>query len=81
MPKPFTLEKLPPGQKAVVFRLLPEAGLRRRFADLGLMEGSLVECTGESPSGDPRAYCIQGAVIAIRNREAGSILLKEPDQT
>jgi ferrous iron transport protein A len=40
--------------------------MRRRLLDIGLAENTVVECVGRSPSGDPAAYLIRGAVIAIR---------------
>ena len=45
----------------------------RRFTDIGLIENTLVECVGESPAGDPKAYLIRGAVIAIRNEDCNDI--------
>lgn len=49
--------------------------MRRRMIDLGIVEGTKIECVGRSPSGDPSAYMIRGAVIAIRKRDAKNILL------
>ncbi|MBQ6536545.1 MAG: ferrous iron transport protein A, partial [Firmicutes bacterium] len=42
--------------------------------DLGLIPGAAVECVGRAPLGDPAAYLIAGAVIAIRRRDAESVL-------
>lgn len=53
-----------------VVSLLAEGRMRRRLADLGLIPGSEVTCLGRSPLGDPSAYLIRGAVIAIRRRDA-----------
>ena len=53
--------------------LFVNGNMRRRLQDLGIVTGSDVVCVGTSPLGDPRAYLIKGAVIAIRNREADLI--------
>ena len=36
---------------------------------------SRVTCTAVSPAGDPAAYLIRGAVIALRGRDAGGVYL------
>mgnify|MGYP001181001857 CR=1 FL=1 len=51
------------------------ASVRRRLLDIGLVEGTEVECVGRSPGGDPAAYLIRGAVIAIRDADAAGILV------
>ncbi len=62
----MTLEKLRPGQSAAVLALRLEGPLRRRLRDLGLVEGARLRCLGRSPLGDPSAYLICGAAIALR---------------
>ena len=57
-------------------RLDTEGYLRRRFMDIGLVEGTLVECLRESPAGDPKAYLIRGAVIAIRKEDAATVFVE-----
>ena len=64
-----------PGQEAVVRSLLARGDIRRRFLDIGLIEGTSVRCLGRSPGGDPSAYRIRGAVIAIRAEDSRSILI------
>lgn len=49
--------------------------MRRRFLDIGLVEGTEVVCLGASPLGDPRAYAVRGAVIAIRAADAATVLV------
>ena len=50
--------------------------MHRRLLDIGLVEGTLVECLGESPPGDPRAYLIRGA---IRSRDCRDILVRKEE--
>jgi ferrous iron transport protein A len=72
-----SLAELEIGRRARVCALLSEAALRRRLLDMGLICDTEVECLGSSPLGDPRAYLIRGAVIAIRNRDSKEILIAE----
>ena len=68
-----------PGQKARVVKITAERSMHRRLLDIGLVEGTLGECLGESPAGDPRAYLIRGAVIAIRSRDCRDILVRKEE--
>lgn len=70
-----TLTGLKEGQKARVTSLLSEGGMRRRLQDLGLVEGTEVECVQKSPAGDPIAYLIRGALIALRSEDSSNILI------
>ena len=45
----------------------------RRLKDLGLVKGARVKCVLKSPLGDPSAYDICGAVVAIRKEDASSV--------
>ena len=47
--------------------------LRRRFFDLGIIEGTVIEALYRRPVGDPTAYLIRGAVIAMREEESEMI--------
>ena len=71
-----TLDRLEAGEAGIVAGLLTEGEMRRRFLDLGLVEDTRVECIGKSPGGDPAAYLIRGAVIAIRKKNCESILIR-----
>lgn len=71
-----SLTKLQVGENGEVDVLRAKPGIRRRLRDLGLIEGTHVECVLKSPGGDPTAYCIRGAVIAIRNEDAGDIIVR-----
>lgn len=52
--------------------------IRRRLLDIGLVEGTPVSCLQRSPAGDPVAYLIRGAVIAIRSEDSAQILMENP---
>ncbi|HEY9059442.1 MAG TPA: FeoA family protein [Pseudobacteroides sp.] len=70
------LNFLPLGKKAKVKVLTSDGMIRRRMLDLGLISDTVVEALQKSPSGDPVAYHIRGAVIALRSEEASKILVE-----
>lgn len=69
----FALDRLPEGQSAYVTEVQNEPSMRRRLADIGLIRGTRVTCLCRSPAGDPAAYLIRGAVIALRSQDAAWI--------
>lgn len=71
------LSRVPEGQTVRVCELLASGSMRRRLLDLGLVEGTRVMCLQRSPAGDPTAYRIRGAVIALRAEDAGRVLVDE----
>lgn len=64
------------GERGRVIALRSVGGMRRRLLDIGLIDGTSVECVGRSPGGDPAAYLIRGAVIAIRDGDSADILIE-----
>jgi ferrous iron transport protein A len=70
------LHRLPLRSIAHVKRLEAEGTIRRRMLDLGLIINTPVEAIHKSPSGDPTAYQIRGAVIALRFEEASQIFVE-----
>ncbi|MEL7567047.1 MAG: FeoA family protein [Dehalobacterium sp.] len=70
------LNFLPLGKKAKVKALTSDGKTRRRMLDLGLISETEVEVLQKSPLGDPIAYFIRGAVIALRSEEASKILVE-----
>lgn len=72
----ITLNLLPIGNNARVKTLISDGMARRRMLDLGFVPGTVVEALHQSPSGDPTAYYIRGAVIALRSEEAKKILVE-----
>lgn len=70
------LNKLPLGSFGKVKELTADGIIRRRLLDLGLINDTTVKSLMKSPSGDPIAYEIRGAVIALRSDEASKILVE-----
>lgn len=71
----LTLDRLPIGQTGTVSRLMSRGSERRRMLDLGIVRGTSIEALQKSPSGDPIAYFIRGAVIALRDEDARKIIV------
>ena len=76
MNEPRYLSDRAPGQRGTVRALGATGAMRRRMLDIGLAPGTEVECLGRSPAGDPSAYLIRGAVIAIRASDGRDVLLR-----
>lgn len=69
------LNMLPIGQKANVKELACDGSTRRRMLDLGVINGTEIESLYKSPSGNPIAYRIRGAVIALRTDVSNKIFV------
>lgn len=67
------LHELSVGEHGTVCQLRTTGTMRRRLLDIGLIENTVVECVGKSPAGDPLAFLIRGAVIAIRCEDCRNI--------
>ena len=69
------LSSLHVGQQATVTDISPGCrGVeRRRLLDLGLVPGTMVKAEFTSPAGDPVAYRVRGALIALRAQQAEMI--------
>ncbi len=71
--KTLPLSELGIGQKGIVVNITSTPSEKIRFWDLGLIRGTIVQSLHKSPSGNPIAYSIMGAVIALRNCDANKI--------
>jgi DtxR family Mn-dependent transcriptional regulator len=72
------LDALKAGQTAEVVQISPavQGPQRRRLLDLGLLPGTRVVAEMLSPAGDPMAYRIRGALIALRRPQAQGIYIR-----
>ena len=71
----FKLSGLLPGESCVVKNLESRPEIRRRLQDMGLVPKTRVKCLFQSPFGDPCAYLVRGAVIALRRDDADDIFV------
>ena len=69
------LSCIPKGATCVIKTITAHQGIRRRLQDMGLVPGTLVKCIYKSPFGDPTAYLIRGALVALRHEDSDSILV------
>ena len=76
----ISLDGLKNGGTAIVRRLENRGRTRQRLQDLGLVPGTVVKCLGRSPFGDPAAYLIKGAVIAIRDEDSRGVRVMIPEE-
>ncbi len=76
------LSSLQPGQSARVVQLSNRirGAERRRLMDLGLLPGTKISNEMDSMAGDPSAYRIRGAVIALRKSQADFIFINKQEE-
>ncbi len=73
------LSQLPTGQRAVVSDVqVCQQSLRNRLLDLGLLPGTRITALFQAPFGDPVAFLVKGAVVAIRRSTARQIRVYQP---
>ena len=70
------LSELNQGRSAVVMDIHSNDNMRRKLQDLGLIKGTEVSCIQKSPLGDPVAYLIRGAVIALRHEDSSCVQIE-----
>ena len=85
LPEPVgdRLSRLALGEKGYVVNISPASHgpERRRLMDLGIIPGTVIEAEFRSPSGDPTAYRIRGATIALRQEQADLINVAPFEET
>ncbi|MBI5470840.1 MAG: DtxR family transcriptional regulator [Ignavibacteriae bacterium] len=77
-----TLDQLEIGQSARVINLSRRCRgqQRRRLMDLGVVPGTVISAEMRSASGDPTAYVVRGATIALRRAHAGLINIRREEK-
>ena len=76
------LSSIGPGESAEVVALAAtcRGAQRRRLLDLGVVPGTRITNELRGPSGDPTAYRIRGALIALRRDQAHHIFVHRPSE-
>lgn len=69
------LRDLKIGEKGIIVDTDVHHTQKRRILDLGIIENTEIEAVFKSPSGDPVAYNVRGAIIAIRSEDAEKIYI------
>lgn len=75
-----TLNELKAGQKCVVEKVETSLDIKRRLMDLGVVKNAEIECALISPGGDPKAFYIKGALIALREEDSSKITVRICDK-
>jgi DtxR family Mn-dependent transcriptional regulator len=78
-----TLDSLVPGESARVVGITRKCRgqQRRRLMDLGVLPGTVIRAEMRSPGGDPTAYLIRGATIALRSNHTGMITITRKEMS
>ena len=71
----MSLDQIKLNEEVVITELLSHP-MRRRLLDLGFIPGEKVKCVLISPFHDPKAYLINGNMIALRNIDARGIMVE-----
>lgn len=66
----MTLSELKLNQNCIIKKLNSTGIIHRRFQDLGLIPGNLVSCVLISPFKNPKAFKVNGMILAIRNEDS-----------
>ncbi len=72
----ISLDKLPIGSFGKIKKIIAKGNIHRRMLDLGMVYDTVIESLRKSPAGDPTAYEVRGAVIALRSEEASQVLVE-----
>jgi DtxR family Mn-dependent transcriptional regulator len=74
------LGALEPGARGRVVAIRSHGLTRRRLLDLGVTPGAVIERALTSPLGEPVAYRVRGALIALRREQAREVEIEPLDQ-
>jgi Fe2+ transport system protein FeoA len=72
----ISLDQLPQNHTAVVVKVKSTARGLRKFADLGLVAGTLIEYEGSAPLGGLIRIKVMGSQLSMRKSDAKNILVK-----
>jgi len=76
-----TLDKIEPGNTAVVTRMGRHGHGRRRLMAMGMVPGTEVEVLRKAPLGDPVEYRIKGYSLSMRMADVAEIEVRPNDGT
>lgn len=72
----ISLDQLKEGQRGVVVRVAENLRGIKKFADLGLVSGTLLEMEGTAPFGDLMRIKVMGSSLSLRQTDASHIWLR-----
>jgi ferrous iron transport protein A len=68
-----SLDRLRPGQRAVVAAVAGDHAVVQRLLEMGLFEGEEIEVLGFAPLGDPMEIRLRDFRMSLRRREAAGV--------
>jgi Fe2+ transport system protein FeoA/Mn-dependent DtxR family transcriptional regulator len=74
---PVPMGELPVGSQARVVEIAGSGKHQRRMLDMGFVPGAEVITIRKAPLGDPIEYRIKGTAVALRAKDADTILVEE----
>lgn len=74
---PVALDELEIGESAVIDSISGKLNGIRKFADLGLVRGTMLTLEGHAPFGDLIRIRVMGSSLSIRAKEAKHIMVKK----
>ena len=72
----ISLDQLPVGKTAVVMKISSTLRGAKKFADLGLIQGTFLTMEGSSPFGDLIRFSIMGSSLSMRAKDAAYIWVR-----
>jgi ferrous iron transport protein A len=70
-----TLDKLKPGDEAVVSRLEGDPDNVERLMEMGLISGTSIKVVKYAPLGDPIEIVMRGYHLSLRRAEAAGVIV------
>ena len=71
-----TLKDINIGERGIVVGINASGPLRRRFMDMGITKGTIIQVVKYAPLGDPMELRLRDYVLSIRKNEAELIIVK-----
>lgn len=76
----ISLKQVKPGQKGKIIKITSTGESSKRFLEMGLTPGALVQVERVAPLGDPIDIKVKGYHLSLRKEEAGHILVEVFEQ-
>ncbi len=73
----MNLSDLEINHKCIVKKLNTTGAIHQRLQDIGIIPGNSISCVLISPFKDPKAFKINGSIIAIRKEDSEKIEVEE----
>ena len=74
----MSLEQILPGHSCIITTVEGSGAIRQRLLDMGLLPDVIVRVERKAPGGDPIWINLGGWQIALRQKEARTIMVKDP---